>query len=361
MRIERADLHGYRLPYRRPVRWFNSSEDDAVFVALRLVSEEGACGLAEAPVKPTWSGMSPRSLVAVVEDVLLPALRGVDVADVAAVRAALRVFPETTLARMLVENACATLQAASAGVPLWRHLGGEDAVELSWCVTRQAPAAMAEEAAEQVGAHGFKVLKIKGGQGLDVDIEAIRRIRRAVGDAIVFTVDANGAYPMREALDYVRAIADEGVVVAEDPAVLSPGEAFARLVADSPIPILVDSPCASLADAHRFLAAGAKALSVKPGRVGVFEAQAIAEAARSAGATVCSGMCAESLLGTLVSLQSAAALPSPLVPAEQSFFLMMSDQVASFAIHIRDGVMRLPDTPDLADLVDWEKVARLAI
>ena len=127
--------------------------------------------------------------------------------------------------------------------------------------------------------HGFRALKIKGGQGLDTDLAALRQIRAAVGDAIDFYVDANGAYPRAEAAEYVRAIAGEGAKVAEDPCLLQPDAQFVELLARSPIPVLVDSRCASLKDAAQFLERGATALSVKPGRIGITEVRRIAELA----------------------------------------------------------------------------------
>jgi L-alanine-DL-glutamate epimerase-like enolase superfamily enzyme len=217
---------------------------------------------------------------------------------------------------------------------------------------------MAREAAEVIAAHGFRALKIKGGQGIETDIAALRRIRAAVGDAIDFYVDANSAYPGAEAADYVRIIAAEGAKVAEDPCPLQPDAQFAELTANSAIPVLVDSSCASLKDATQYLERGAKALSVKPGRIGISEARRIAELARRSGANVCSGMYGESALGTLISLQFSGALEAPLVPAEQSFYLMMRDQVLREPLRIEGGRVRLPTASDTAALVDWDKVER---
>jgi L-Ala-D/L-Glu epimerase len=358
MRIAEWSLHFCRLPYTRPVRWFNSVEDGAVLALLRVVGDDGAQGVAEAPLRPTWSGVSPRSLAAVLEDLLLPAVQEVDASDAAAVSRQLARFPEGFLAKMLIDNACWTLRAAGAGKPLWQSLGGEASVEVSWCVTRQPPEAMAREAAEIVAAHGFRALKIKGGQGIETDVAALRQIRAAVGDGIDFYVDANSAYTRAEAAEYVRIIAAEGAKVAEDPCPLQPDRQFAELIETSPIPVLVDSSCASLRDAAQYLDRGATALSVKPGRIGIGEARRIADLARSRGANVCSGMYAESALGTLISLQLAAALEAPLVPAEQSFYLMMRDQVLREPLRIEGGHVRLPASSDMARLVDWEKVER---
>ncbi len=360
MRIAEWSLHFYRLAYARPVRWFNSTEDEATLVLLRIVGDDGSAGVAEAPLKPTWSGASPRSIAAVLEDLLLPAVREVDAADASAVSRQLARFPENYLAKMLVDNACWTLRAAAAAKPLWHLLEGEQTVEVSWCVTRQPPDAMAREAAQMTDRHGFRALKIKGGQGLETDLAALRQIRAAVGSGIDFYVDANGAYARAEAAAYVRAIAGEGAKVAEDPCQLQPDAQFAELLAQSPIPVLVDSGCASLKDAVQFLERGATALSVKPGRIGITEAGRIVELAAQKGAAVCSGMYAESALGTLISLQLSGALREALVPAEQSFYLMMREQVLREPLDIEAGRVRLPEASDIAALIDWDRLERHA-
>jgi L-alanine-DL-glutamate epimerase-like enolase superfamily enzyme len=358
MKLDGHELRVYRLPYRRAVRWFNSSETEGRFVALRLFAE-GATGVAESTVKPTWTGLSARALAALIGDLYLPALQAVDLSDRVAVRAALAVFPGNPTAKMLVLNACATLLAAAEGVPLWRKLGGTSDLELSWCVTRQAPDAMAAEAGEMVAAHGFRTLKVKGGQGFETDRAALRAIRAAVGPKVAMTVDANGACPAAEAVDYIRLLADEGVTVAEDPCALAPDAAFTALVAASALPILVDSPCSTVADARAFLAAGARALSLKPGRIGIPEAADIAALAASRGAALCTGLFAESALGSLIGLPFSASLREPFLPAEQSFYLLMREQILHETPAIRDGRFRLPESPDLDTLVDWARTEAL--
>ena len=115
------------------------------------------------------------------------------------------------------------------------------------------------------------------------------RSRAAVGDRIHFYVDANSAYPRAEAADYVRVIAAEGARVAEDPCPLQPDRQFAELIGNSAIPVLVNSSCASLKDAAQYLERGAKALSVKPGRIGISEARRIADLAREKSVNVVLG------------------------------------------------------------------------
>lgn len=363
VRLARWSLDFYALPYRREIVWANAVEREGVFALLTLTGDNGATGFAEGTLKATWSGVSPRSLKAAFEDFLMPRLGAVDIASPEAVAQALAGIPENRLARGMIDSAAWMLDAASRGEPLWRRWGGARQVDLTWAITRQPPAAMAAEAEAVCGQYGFRTLKVKGGQGFEVDRAALRAIRSVAGDDVVLTVDANSAYARDEAAAYVRLIADEGAVVAEDPSPLLPDEAFAALLADSPLPVLVDRNCTSVADARAFLDRGATALSTKPGRIGISEARAINALAASRGARVAIGLYGESLAGTLVNLQQAAALTGAqrLLAAEQTFFLEMRDQVVILEAPVTAGRFKLPEPADLADLIDRDRLAHYAL
>ena len=160
----------------------------------------------------------------------------------------------------------------------------------------------------------------------------------------------------------MRAIADAGVTVAEDPCQLAPDSAFEKLQRDCPIPLLVDFPCTSRQDAALFLDRGARSLMIKPGRIGLSEALEIDTLCARSGAGVSLGMFYETALGTALSLQAAAALKSRLVlPAEHSFYLLLTEQVTNIALEVKHGKFRLPDEPNLERLVDWKAVEKYKI
>jgi L-alanine-DL-glutamate epimerase-like enolase superfamily enzyme len=124
--------------------------------------------------------------------------------------------------------------------------------------------------------------------------------------------------------------------------------------------LLVDFGCTSLRDAALFIERGASALSVKPGRFGLSQARAMQELALAAGCAPVVGLMGESVLGTLAGLQFAAAVPQPILPAELTWFLAMTEQITATTLKIVDGAVDLPDAPSLAALVDWRAVERLA-
>lgn len=360
MRLADYSLHAYRLRYARSVRWSDIVEDAAPFVLLRLQSDTGAVGVAEITVKPTWCGVTAKSLMVALEEVFLPLLATLDLDDPVAVRTALERIPENQAAKALIDNACWDLQAAVSGVPLWRAWGGASRVELSWALTRRPPRDMAAEAEAMVARYGFRTLKVKGGQGVDVDCAGMREIRVAVGDSTRLYVDANGAYAPDVAADYARAMADAGAVVVEDPCALVPDHAFAKLQQDVPVSLLVDFGCTSLRDAGLFIAQGARALSLKPGRFGLTTARDMRRLAEQAGCAAVVGLMGESVLGTLAGLQFGATISAPILPAELTWFLSMTEQITAVTPKIVDGAIDISEVGSLAAEVDWHAVQRLS-
>jgi L-alanine-DL-glutamate epimerase-like enolase superfamily enzyme len=351
MRLARWSVDSYSLPYEREVRWSDIVESAAQFVLLRLESDSGHAGVAEATVKPTWSGVSRRTLEASVEELFIPILQKGDVSDPVAVRQRLEAIPDNHAAKALVDNAVWDLYAAKSGKALWQLWGGRSSVDLSWAVTRQSPALMAKEAAEMVERYGFRTLKVKGGQGLGVDVQGMREIRTAVGEGVRLYVDANGFYSMQESKSYVKAMADAGAEVVEDPCPLCPDAQFEALQKASSLPILVDFGCASRRDAALFIERGARALSLKPGRFGLSDTRAMLDTANKAGCATVVGLFGESALGTLAALQLASILPAGALPSETTWYLAMTRQVLKRPLEIRGGAVELPPIAGLASLL----------
>lgn len=353
MRLSDYELFSYALRYERPVRWSDITEHAAPLILLRLESDTGAVGVAEITPKPTWCGATARSVVAAIEDIFIPILARLDLTDVTTIRRALDGVPDNSAAKVLIDNACWDLNASAAGRSLWV---GNKRIELSWALTRQAPHLMAREAADMIVAYGFRTLKVKGGQGIDVDRAVMREVRAAIGDDVRLYVDANGAYDAMEAGDYVRAMADAGAVMVEDPCSFAPDARFRALQAACPVPLLVDFGCTSLRDAALFIEQGAQALSVKPGRFGLTIAREMQQLAMQAGCAMVVGLMGESALGSLAGLQFACTIGSSALPVELSWFLAMQEQVVMIVPEIIDGHIELPKTASLASLVDWDAV-----
>lgn len=363
MKLKQWSMHGLHLPYVRKVVWEPGDESGSQMIVLRLEAEDGSVGAAEVPVKVNWYGTTMRTLRAVLEEIFLPILQRTDLLDESAFIEAARKVPEHASAKTLIDTALCDLRAAIEGRPLWRRWGGGDRAPLSWLLTRQAPRLMAEEAADVVGRYGFREIKLKGGQGMDIDIDAIREVRAAVGDKVHLYVDCNSHYRYDEMPGYLGRLEQEGIVAIEDPYPLLPDERFERLQRSLAIPILVDYQAAYAQSTELFCGRGARAVSLKPARIGLTAAWEQARAAYRAGARAHVGFAGESAFGTLSSLQLASSLPrrDEWLAAEVSFFVMFREQFTSVPLDIVNGEIRMPDVASCAELIDWGRIERLSI
>jgi L-alanine-DL-glutamate epimerase-like enolase superfamily enzyme len=358
--IRSWSLYGVMLPYWKVVHWASTTEAAAPLAILRLVSDTGAVGTAEVTVKPSWYGSSFRTLAADLEDLFLPMLAAA--ATPAAFADASRRIPEHQAAKTLVDNALVDLALAERAGRL-PPAGGRDRVDLSWILSRDTPDLMAAEAARMVGKFGFRTLKLKGGQGIDNDLDILKRVQSAAGDGVAIYVDANSYYSAAEGVAYTQRLADMGVMCVEDPFPLQPNREFETAQSQSSVPILVDYNAASLTWLKLFAERGAQATSLKPSRSGVTDALAQAEYARSKGIRVHVGFSGESSVGTIAAARVAAGLycRADWLPAEISYFEIMKEQLLLDPLVISDGAIEFPQDAPISGLVDFDKVKRMAI
>jgi L-Ala-D/L-Glu epimerase len=356
--IDWWECHPLHLRYHRSMRWASMEESGADYLLLVLHTSDGHRGVAEAAVRLAWSGFSMGALVTVLEEVVLPRLKGLDVSDGEATERALSRIPEHSLAKSVADAACWDLRAQAAGVPLWKLLGGRQTVPVSWILTRQAPEIMAEEAARITGEHGIRTLKLKTGQGLETDRKMLGLVRQAVGDGTMLYADANSYYAPEDIVAYTALLKESGCVMSEDPCALMPDEP-GRLVREaSSVPIMIDKYCRNFFQAQVFLDWGAEAVSVKYSKSGISESRRILAHADSAGAEAPIGLSGNSALGSLASLSLAATRPQggTRLPTEESFFLQLAEDYIAEPLRIVDGAVTLPDAAGAADLIDWDKL-----
>lgn len=351
MKLDQITLHSYSLPYRQRVQWSDTEETQATYVLLRIVDDSGAVGYAEATPKPTWSGYTPALLIETLRTLFLPLLRRHDLRQPEVLASRLQLIPGHAQARGMVESSLWALRH--------RPTAGRD-VPMSCTLTRQAPAAMAAQAVELAATLGVRWFKLKGGQGFETDLAAVRAVRTALPAASIY-VDANSAYDQAQIADYSAALATYDVALLEDPCPFSPQD-FGGLAQRSRLPLLVDLAARDAGAASHYASHGAAAISVKPGRYGIAEALRVASAARAANKPVCLGLFGESDLGTLLNLRALDELPAQhlAAPAELSFFVELRGSVLAHPPTIRSGVLHLPATRLTDSEIDFSRMQRHA-
>lgn len=352
--LSSAEIYTVSLNYHKQVTWEGGVESAATYVVLRLISANGAEGVAEIAARPSWNGCDPETLVLALRRLALPLLRNRDVADTALLSEKLGRLVENTAAKALVENAIADL--IDGMNPAKRYA----AAPVSYTVTRGTPDTMAREAAQHVEKFGFNTLKLKGGQGFETDCAMVKAVRKILGEKIALYVDVNGAHPYDEAITYLKAMHDLGVMAVEDPYNLKPNAALNTVQQQSPIPIITDFSVDGVSSTANFFEHGVRGISLKPIRFGMRKTLAMAEMASAHKAMRVVGLFGESQAGALHLIRMHNALtPTPELPVEASFYLTLKDHYLKAPITIANGMVTAPETKNLAQLIDWPRFASL--
>ena len=149
-----------------------------------------------------------RLLARDVDLALGPAVMGQDPFRIAyLVHAMDRALDGVEEAKAGLEMACWDIVGKALNTPVYNLLGGKvrDRVPLSYSVPFGEPNAMAEYALARVR-EGHRTVKVKVGNDPAIDIEAVRRVREAIGPEVRLRVDANMAWSSaKEAIRLIRA------------------------------------------------------------------------------------------------------------------------------------------------------------
>src|SRR6185369_8386095 len=170
------------------------------------------------------------------------------------------------MAKATIETACWELEAKSAGVPLWKHLGGtrtEVASGVSIGI-QDTPEILLEKIRKEVDA-GYQRIKIKIKPGWDLNI--VERVRKEFPD-IRLMGDANSAYKLSDVALFQR-LDQFNLMMLEQP--LAHNDIFdhATLQRQITTPVCLDESIRSAEDAaHAICLESCKIINVKLGRVG---------------------------------------------------------------------------------------------
>jgi L-alanine-DL-glutamate epimerase-like enolase superfamily enzyme len=141
---------------------------------------------------------------------------------------------------------------------------------------------------------GVRAFKLKVGDGVERDIDRVRRVRREFGESLTLMIDANGAYDRENALALCQGLGELDVHCVEQPLPYRDLSGMAELRAKSPVRIMADQMVESAADVVRVAQAGAADIvSLKLTKMGsVAECVRVAHVCAATGLGVHLGGCA---------------------------------------------------------------------
>jgi L-alanine-DL-glutamate epimerase-like enolase superfamily enzyme len=318
-------------------------------VFVRLHTSRGLTGLGCAAPDLPVTGETPASVLAVLEDVVHPAVRGSDPLRPALIldrlRKPLAAHPS---ARAALDMALHDLMGRAAGLPLYKMLGGfRSRIMTSITIGILPPAETVALARAHVAA-GFRALKIKGGLDVDVDVARVIGVREAVGPSIELRFDANQGYDVAQAKRLVDGTRGARLELLEQPTPRGQPDMLGRVTSEVSIPVMADESLVSLRDAFRLARRNlADMVNVKLMKVGgIADALQVNAVARSAGLDVMVGCMDESALAISAGLHFALARPNVMY-ADLDGHIGLEGDPAEGAVVLRDGILFPRDLPGL--------------
>ena len=247
--------------------------------------------------------------------------------------------PGDTAAKAAIDIALHDLVGKLIGQPWYRIWGldPEKAPFTTYTIGIDTPEVVREKTREAVGR--FQILKVK--VGLDSDMQMIRAIRDVT--SLPLAVDANQGWKDRsKALEEIFWLAEQGVVMVEQPMAKERVDDNAWLTEHSPLPIFADESVQRLADVSD-LKGVYSGINIKLMKcTGMREGWKMANLARSMGMKVMVGCMTETSCAV-----SAAAQFSPYVDfADLDGNLLISNDRFS-GVTVVNGKLTLPERPGI--------------
>ncbi len=353
---------------RRPKNRLSTSYatlPDAHHVLVR-VHVGDVVGIGEAPAELWWTGEDASSVRNAIERYLAPALVGGPAEPryaVARMNAAIAANP---YAKAAIEMAIWDAMGRRAGLPLHALLGGGPTpVPIKYVMGMLTPDQAREEAVWGIE-HGFRVLKVKVGGELAVDVARLEAVLDVAGDAVRVGVDANGGWTPIEALRALPVLEGLGVAFLEQPVDRQLPDAMREITSRSSIPIVAHESMFTqrdAADAARDPIAHIWALTPST-HGGLIPTLDLLGTARTLGLQCLLGSTIELGVATAFMTQIGAAFDTihccP-VPSDVIGPLYHEGDIVVGGVVLADGEARVPDGPGLGIDLDDERVAAYAV
>lgn len=364
MKVQRIEAIPFRVPMREVVKFATGQLAALEHVLVRVHTDAGIVGQAEAPARAMVYGESASSIVAAIRDWFGPALAGLDPFAVERAWVHFNKVEHNPTAKAAVDMALHDIIGQALSVPLWRLLGGwTNEVELSHILGLGTPEEVADQARELIARYGFRTLKLKAGIDPQRDTAMVRAVREAVGSSVRLHVDINHGYSSLVAQRTVPQWEPYDIAWVEEPCPGSDVRGRALIAAATRLPLMADESCTTVDAVMEEIRRGTcRMMSLKNARTGYTQSRKIIDLCEANGLVPVTGSQGDTEIGALTSAHfHAAHRITASGPAELSFFLDASDSIVAEPIVIRDGKFTLSDKPGVGLVIDEDKLAHYRI
>jgi L-alanine-DL-glutamate epimerase-like enolase superfamily enzyme len=363
MKVKSIEAIPFRIPFTEKKVWARGALEAAEHVLVRIKTDNGLTGIAEAPPRPTIYGESLQSIIAAIENWFGPAVTGLDPYATEKVIDRFDQWVGNPTAKAAVEMALTDIKAQAAGVPVYKLLGGwADQVPVCVRIPTGTGDTVVHSCSSFLEQYGINTFKIKIGMQHDQDIETLRAVREKLGPDVRLCPDANQGYDPRTAIRVLQTIEDLDITLMEEPCRIENDRGRLQVARSTTIPLMGDESCTNLAEVRRQLSLGAVAIiSIKVARTGFAISRRIAHLCEAESVVNLCGTQADSSIGALCGAHFAASCRNVKLASEVTGFLDTADDLLVEPPKVENGMIKLSDRPGLGIQIDEGKLERYRI
>nr|WP_296765281.1 enolase C-terminal domain-like protein [Rhodococcus sp. (in: high G+C Gram-positive bacteria)] len=362
MKITAVEAIPYSIDYRKPLRFASGEVHAADHVLVRVHTDDGIIGIADAPPRPFTYGETQRGMVAVIESIFAPQIIGLTLTDREIVHGRVNRTVRNPVAKAAIDMAIWDALGRTLDLPVTDLLGGyTDRMRVSHMLGFDTPEKMVDEATRMRDDYGIEVFKVKvGRRPVSLDTDVVRALRENLGDSVELYVDGNRGWSASESARAMAEMKDLGLTLAEE---LCPADdVLGRrwLVQQLDVPFVADESAVTPAEVTREILGGsATAVSIKTARSGFTGSTRTHHLCEGLGLEVVMGNQIDGQLGSActVAFGSAFELTSRRA-GELSNFLDMSDDLLTEPLQIHDGELAVRPGSGLGVEIDADKLER---
>jgi L-Ala-D/L-Glu epimerase len=341
--IAKITTKPFRLEMRGNLSWGQHGKLEALeHVLVRVETDDGHVGYAEAPARPTIYGETPRSIAAIIAQHLAPKLTGLDINHETKLWNVLHSVANNHTARGALDIALCEARAKSQNSTLFGATkGSQDKIRASFILGISDLDTMTKEARSIFDA-GVSVFKIKIGRDAKHDEQIVKALQHEFsGTDVILYADANEGLSADTAVKDLERLATLGLAYVEEPLPVHLIKSRVALKRENILPIIADDSCFTLNDLQRELEFDTfDILNIKTARTGFTESTRMLELAKSANKGVMIGSQAGSGLGTYHAALFASK-DGVTHPSELSFTLKLLEDVLEKPIKFESGYVGL--------------------
>lgn len=362
MKIQSVRAIPVKLPLPHVMEWATGRMTAQSHVLVRIMTDEGIEGIAEAIPRENIYGETQAGMVHVINDHLAPLIIGLDPFDVEKVHEKMDFIKSNLAAKGGIDVALWDIIGKACGKPIHKLLGGyRESIAPSRILWLSTDEVLADQARE-LNERGYRAFKVKGGADPDADIRRIHLLREVVTPDTRLYIDGNQLYTYfgaKKVYDATRGELD----YFEEPVNAQNERDRVRLAHAIDIPIVGDESNFTLGDiAHQIDIDALSVLMIKIPRAGFTIGRKAASLCDAFQRPMMIGSQSESDLGMTAIVHMACGMKAFSYPCEfMDFEQEGRPSLINESIRFEDGRVFAPDGPGLGVTLNEDAVAKYTI